>query len=125
MGETWVATYKEGDVMNETQLTNHENLFGMFFPRAQLTMLEQEFGGKLVRNSYLQAILLAGLSKHLKGRGALPDFVKVSGSESKFKPVNVNVDIYGTEIRNIGTNYFVFIEIRRVYVLDPKKNRYL
>lgn len=89
---------------------------GMFIPADQIDLFEQMHGGKFVFDERLGTVLEKAVHEHLRRTGHIPDMLSIKEDPmAYYKPVRVSGEVLNLGIRDVPTNAFVFIKIRRIF----------
>lgn len=99
------------------QLTKNRILFnGIWFPVQQINYWQDYYSGTLEKNPNTQKGLELATLHFIKEKGRIPFYVTIRDNPFNwYFPIKVKAEIFGTGLKDVDTNKFIFIRSRRVY----------
>lgn len=101
--------------MNE--LTKDRTLFnGMWIPVQEINFWQDYYSGQLETHPQVHRVLEAVTLRYLKESGKLPQRITIRDQPFNwYFPIQIKAEIFGTGLKDVDTNKFIFIRSRRIF----------
>lgn len=88
---------------------------GALISNQQISFWQDVYGGKVVKDKKLTAILQSVTLTHFRKSGKIPQSLVIRDYPFKrYIPIRIMAEIIGTGLKNLPTNKFIFIAIKRI-----------